>query len=155
MRTDKLTTAFQQALADAQSLAVGYDSPTIEPLHVLSALLQQDEGSTKSLLSRAGVNTQRLATAVNTALEGLPKVAKADGNVTVGSELVKVFNLTDKEAQKRGDQFIASELFLLALADDKGAAGKLLRESGLTRKNLELASDAVRGGQSVDSAERS
>lgn len=153
MRTDKLTTAFQQALADAQSLAVGYDSPTIEPLHVLSALLQQDEGSTKSLLSRAGVNTQRLATAVNTALEGLPKVAKADGNVTVGSELVKVFNLTDKEAQKRGDQFIASELFLLALADDKGAAGKLLRESGLTRKNLELAIDAVRGGQSVDSAE--
>lgn len=153
MRTDKLTTAFQQALADAQSLAVGYDSPTIEPLHVLSALLQQDEGSTKSLLSRAGVNTQRLATAVNTALEGLPKVAKADGNVTVGSELVKVFNLTDKEAQKRGDQFIASELFLLALADDKGAAGKLLRESGLTRKNLELAIDAVRGGQSVDSPE--
>ena len=153
MRTDKLTTAFQQALADAQSLAMGYDSPTIEPLHVLSALLQQDEGSTKSLLSRAGVNTQRLATAVNTALEGLPKVAKADGNVTVGSELVKVFNLTDKEAQKRGDQFIASELFLLALADDKGAAGKLLRESGLTRKNLELAIDAVRGGQSVDSAE--
>ena len=153
MRTDKLTTAFQQALADAQSLAVGYDSPTIEPLHVLSALLQQDEGSTKSLLARAGVNTQRLATAVNTALENLPKVAQADGNVTVGSELVKVFNLTDKEAQKRGDQFIASELFLLALADDKGAAGKLLRESGLTRKNLELAIDAVRGGQSVDSAE--
>ncbi|WVN41053.1 ATP-dependent chaperone ClpB [beta proteobacterium MWH-UniP1] len=153
MRTDKLTTAFQQALADAQSLAVGYDSPTIEPLHVLSALLQQDEGSTKSLLARAGVNTQRLANAVNTALENLPKVAQADGNVTVGSELVKVFNLTDKEAQKRGDQFIASELFLLALADDKGAAGKLLRESGLTRKNLELAIDAVRGGQSVDSAE--
>jgi ATP-dependent Clp protease ATP-binding subunit ClpB len=153
MRTDKLTTAFQQALADAQSLAVGYDSPTIEPLHVLSALLQQEEGSTKSLLSRAGVNTQRLATAVNSALESLPRVAKADGNVTVGSELVKRFNLTDKEAQKRGDQFIASELFLLTLADDKGAAGKLLRENGLTRKNLELAIDAVRGGQSVDSAE--
>lgn len=153
MRTDKLTTAFQQALADAQSLAVGYDSPTIEPLHVLSALLQQEEGSTRSLLARAGVNTQRLNQAVNSALEGLPKVSKPEGQVTVGSELVKVFNLTDREAQKRGDQFIASELFLLALADEKGAAGKLLRESGLTRKNLELAIDAVRGGQSVDSAE--
>ena len=153
MRTDKLTTAFQQALADAQSLAVGYDNPTIEPLHVLSALLQQEEASTKSLLSRAGVNVQRLAQAVNSALESLPKVSRPEGQVTVGSELVKLFNLTDKEAQKRGDQFIASELFLLALADEKGPAGKLLRESGLTRKNLELAIDAVRGGQSVDSAE--
>ena len=153
MRTDKLTTAFQQALSDAQSLAVGVDSPTIEPLHVLSALLQQDEGSTTSLLARAGVNTQRLGQAVDNALESLPKVAKPEGQVTVGSELVRLFNLTDREAQKRGDQFIASELFLLALADDKGPAGKLLRESGLTRKNLELAIDAVRGGQSVDSAE--
>ncbi|MFZ9480391.1 MAG: Clp protease N-terminal domain-containing protein, partial [Burkholderiaceae bacterium] len=153
MRTDKLTTAFQQALSDAQSLAVGFDSPTMEPLHVLSALLQQDQGSTKSLLARAGVNTQRLGQAVDSALEGLPKVAKPEGQVTVGSELVRLFNLTDREAQKRGDQFIASELFLLALADDKGPAGKLLRESGLTRKNLELAVDAVRGGQSVDSAE--
>ncbi|MEY3982135.1 MAG: ClpB protein [Pseudomonadota bacterium] len=153
MRTDKLTTAFQQALADAQSIAVGYDSPTIEPLHVLSALLQQEEGSTKSLLARAGVNSQRLTQAVNSALEGLPKVSKPEGQVTVGSELMRLFNLTDREAQQRGDQFIASELFLLALADDKGQAGKLLRESGLTRKHLELAVDAVRGGQSVDSAE--
>ncbi len=153
MRTDKLTTAFQQALADAQSIAVGYDSPTIEPLHVLSALLQQEEGSTKSLLARAGVNSQRLTQAVNSALEGLPKVSKPEGQVTVGSELMRLFNLTDREAQQRGDQFIASELFLLALADDKGQAGKLMRESGLTRKHLELAVDAVRGGQSVDSAE--
>ena len=132
---------------------MGYDSPTIEPLHVLSALLQQEEGSTKSLLARAGVNSQRLTQAVNSALEGLPKVAKPEGQVTVGSELMRLFNLTDREAQQRGDQFIASELFLLALADDKGQAGKLLRESGLTRKHLELAVDAVRGGQSVDSAE--
>ena len=153
MRTDKFTTAFQQALADAQSLALGYDNPTIESLHVLSALLQQGEGSTKSLLSRAGVNTQRLAQSVTNALEGLPKITNQEGQVTVGSELVKLFNLTDKEAQKRGDQFIASELFLLALSDDKGSAGKLLRESGLNRKNLELAIDAVRGGQSVDTAE--
>ena len=153
MRTDKLTTAFQQALSDSQSLAVGYDNPTIEPLHVLSALLQQQEGSTKSLLARSGVNTQRLAQAVDSALQSLPKVSKPEGQVTVGSELVRLFNLTDREAQKRGDQFIASELFLLALADDKGPAGKLLREAGLARKNLELAIDAVRGGQSVDSAE--
>ncbi len=153
MRTDKLTTAFQQALADAQSLAVGHDNPSIEPMHMLAALLSQDEGSTRSLLSRAGVNTQRLGQAATNALESLPKVASPEGQVTIGSELVKLFNLTDKEAQKRGDQFIASELFLLALADDKGQAGKLLRENGLTRKNLELAIDAVRGGQSVDSAE--
>jgi len=153
MRTDKLTTAFQRALSDAQSLAVGYDSPTIEPLHVLSALLAQQEGATKSLLSRAGVNTQRLQQSVNSALESLPKITNPEGQVTVGSELAKLLNLTDRDAQKRGDQFIASELFLLVLADDKGPAGKLLREAGLTRKNMELAIDAVRGGQVVDSAE--
>jgi len=153
MRTDKLTTAFQQALSDAQSLAVGYDSPTMEPLHVLSALLAQEEGATKSLLSRAGVNTQRLQQSVNSALESLPKITNPEGQVTVGSELAKLLNLTDRDAQRRGDQFIASELFLLVLADDKGPAGKLLREAGLTRKNIELAIDAVRGGQAVDSAE--
>jgi ATP-dependent Clp protease ATP-binding subunit ClpB len=153
MRTDKLTTAFQQVLSDAQSLAVGYDSPTMEPLHVLSALLAQEEGATKSLLSRAGVNTQRLQQSVNSALESLPKITNPEGQVTVGSELAKLLNLTDRDAQKRGDQFIASELFLLVLADDKGPAGKLLREAGLTRKNIELAIDAVRGGQAVDSAE--
>ena len=153
MRTDKLTTAFQQVLSDAQSLAVGYDSPTMEPLHVLSALLAQEEGATKSLLTRAGVNTQRLQQSVNSALESLPKITNPEGQVTVGSELAKLLNLTDRDAQKRGDQFIASELFLLVLADDKGPAGKLLRESGLTRKNMELAIDAVRGGQAVDTAE--
>ncbi|MFM7965871.1 MAG: AAA family ATPase, partial [Betaproteobacteria bacterium] len=153
MRTDKLTTAFQQALADAQSLAVGYDSPTLEPLHVLAALLGQEEGATRSLLARAGANLQKLSPSVNAGLEGLPKVSKPEGQVTVGSELVKLFNLTDREAQSRGDQFIASELFLLPLADDKGIAGRLLRDSGLTRKNLELAIQAVRGGQSVNSAE--
>ena len=153
MRTDKLTTAFQQALSDAQSLAVGYDSPTMEPLHVLSALLAQEEGATKSLLSRAGVNTQRLQQSVNSALESLPKITNPEGQVTVGSELAKLLNLTDRDAQRRGDQFIASELFLLVLADDKGPAGKLLREAGLTRKNIELAIDAVRGGQAVDTAE--
>lgn len=153
MRTDKLTTAFQQVLSDAQSLAVGYDSPTMEPLHVLSALLAQEQGATKSLLSRAGVNTQRLQQSVNSALESLPKITNPEGQVTVGSELAKLLNLTDRDAQKRGDQFIASELFLLVLADDKGPAGKLLRESGLTRKNMELAIDAVRGGQAVDTAE--
>jgi len=153
MRTDKLTTAFQQVLSDAQSLAVGYDSPTMEPLHVLSALLAQEQGATKSLLSRAGVNTQRLQQSVNSALESLPKITNPEGQVTVGSELAKLLNLTDRDAQRRGDQFIASELFLLVLADDKGPAGKLLRESGLTRKNMELAIDAVRGGQAVDTAE--
>jgi ATP-dependent Clp protease ATP-binding subunit ClpB len=115
--------------------------------------LGQEEAATRSLLARAGANLQKLSQSVNAALEGLPKVSKPEGQVTVGSELVKLFNLTDREAQSRGDQFIASELFLLPLADDKGIAGRLLRDSGLTRKNLELAIQAVRGGQSVDSAE--
>ncbi|MEY2776434.1 MAG: ATP-dependent chaperone ClpB [Pseudomonadota bacterium] len=153
MRIDKLTTAFQQALADAQSLALGHDNPNIEPLHLLIALLDQPEGSTRSLLSRAGCNVSKLAQEAKIGLDRLPKVQSASGEIHVGSELNRVLNLTDREAQKRGDQFIASELFLLALSEDKGEAGRLLRESGLSRKNLELAVDAVRGGNSVNSQE--
>ncbi|MEY4014724.1 MAG: ATP-dependent chaperone ClpB [Pseudomonadota bacterium] len=153
MRIDKLTTAFQQALSDAQSLALGHDNPSIEPLHLLVSLLDQSEGSTRSLLSRAGCNVQKLAQEARTGLDRLPKVQSVSGEIHVGSELNRVLNLTDREAQKRGDQFIASELFLLALAEDKGEAGKLLRESGLSRRNLEMAIDAVRGGSGVDTQE--
>jgi len=153
MRIDKLTTAFQQALADAQSLALGHDNPNIEPLHLLLALLEQPEGSTRSLLSRAGCNVTKLSQEARIGLDRLPKVQSVSGEIHVGSELNRVLNLTDREAQKRGDQFIASELFLLALSDDKGEAGRLLRESGLTRRNLELAVDAVRGGAKVNSQE--
>src|SRR2546427_12906777 len=123
MRFDKLTTKFQQALADAQSIAVGQDQQFIEPLHLLVALLQQDDGSAASLLSRAAVNLPRLREATKQAILRLPKVEGHGGEGQISRELNGLLNLTDKEAQKRGDQFIASELFLLALTDDKGEAG--------------------------------
>jgi ATP-dependent Clp protease ATP-binding subunit ClpB len=153
MRLDKLTTAFQQAFADAQSLAIGQDNSAIEPQHLILALLDQSEGSTRSLLARAGANTNKLSQELRQSLERLPKVSQATGEIHVGSELGRLLNLTDREAQKRGDQFIAGELFLLVLADDKCEAGKLLRESGVSRQNLELAIQAVRGGAKVDSAD--
>jgi ATP-dependent Clp protease ATP-binding subunit ClpB len=153
MRLDKLTTKFQQALGDAQSVAVGNDQQFIEPLHVLSALLAQDDGGSASLLSRAGVNVPRLRDAVRQAISRLPKVEGHGGEVQISRELNALLNLTDKEAQKRGDQFIASELFLLALADDKGEAGRLLKESGGSRKSIDQAIKAVRGGESVGSQE--
>ena len=151
MRFDKLTTKFQQALADAQSLALGNDNGFIEPQHLLSALLAQEDGGTTSLLARAGVAVPKLQAAVRTAIGNLPKVEGTGGEITISRDLNNLLNLTDKEATKRGDQFIASELFLLALADDKGATGRLLKEQGLTRKSLEAAIDAVRGGAGVDS----
>jgi len=153
MRFDKLTTKFQQALADAQSLALGHDNGFIEPQHLLSALLAQEDGGTTSLLARAGVNVSRVQTALKTAIGNLPKVEGTGGEITISRDLNNLLNLTDKEAGKRGDQFIASELFLLALADDKGATGRLLKEQGLARKSLEAAIDTVRGGANVDSQE--
>jgi ATP-dependent Clp protease ATP-binding subunit ClpB len=153
MRLDKLTTKLQEALADAQSQAVGNDNPYIEPVHLLVALLNQDDGGARSLLQRAGVNVGGLSNALKTALERLPKVSGTGGEVQVSRELSALLNLADKEAQKRGDQFIASEMVLLALTEDKSEAGRLGRENGLTRKALETAIDAVRGGANVDSQE--
>ncbi|MFI4888751.1 MAG: AAA family ATPase, partial [Burkholderiales bacterium] len=153
MRFDKLTTKFQQALADAQSLALGHDNGFIEPAHLLAALLAQDDAGTASLLARAGVNVSRVQTALKTAINNLPKVEGTGGEITISRDLNNLLNLTDKEATKRGDQFIASELFLLALTDDKGSVGRLLKEQGLTRKSLEAAIEAVRGGAGVDSQE--
>ena len=153
MRFDKFTTKFQQALSDAQSLAVGNDNQFIEPQHLLLALLNQEDGGTASLLARAGVNVAGLQAALEKAIDRLPKVEGHGGEVSIGRDLSNLLNLTDKEAQKRGDQFIASEMFLLALTDDKGEAGRLLKEHGLSRKALEEAIEAVRGGQSVDSQE--
>ena len=154
MRLDKLTTRFQQALADAQSLAVGRDQQFIEPLHLLSALLDQDDGGAQSLLSRAGINVQRLRDQVTKAIDRLPKVEGHGGEVQIGRELTNLLNLADKEAQKRGDEFIASELFLLALTEKgAGECGRLLSEAGGSRKALEQAVNAVRGGQNVGDAE--
>jgi ATP-dependent Clp protease ATP-binding subunit ClpB len=151
MRLDKLTTAFQQALADGQSLAVARDNPYIEPAHVLAAMLAQPDGP-KALLDRAGANTAALKTAMDTAINGLPSV-QGGGPVQAGRDLVQLLQAADKEASKRGDQFIASEMFLLALADAKSDIGGIVRGHGLTRKALEAAITAVRGGQTVDSAE--
>ena len=153
MRIDKLTTKFQQALADAQSMALGNDSGFIEPQHLLSALLDQEDGGTGSLLARAGVNVPALKTALAKSIARLPKVEGQGGEISVSRDLGNLLNVTDKIAIKRGDQFIASELFLLALADDKGDTGRLLKEHGLTKKALESAIEAVRGGGSVDSQE--
>jgi ATP-dependent Clp protease ATP-binding subunit ClpB len=153
MRFEKLTTKFQQALADAQSLALANDNGAIEGIHLLSTMLDQEDGGAASLLSRAGVAVPRLKQAVKKAIERLPKVEGLGGDIQVSRDLNALLNLTDKEATKRGDQFIASELFLLAAADDKGEVGRLLKEAGLTRKSLETAIEAVRGGAGVDSQE--
>ena len=153
MRIDKFTTKFQQALADAQSLAIGNDQQFIEPQHLLLALLQQDDGGTASLLARAGVNVPGLKRDLEQALTRLPKVEGHGGDVSVGRDLNNLLNLTDKEAQRRGDQFIASEMFLLALSDDKNETGRIAKQHGLSRKSLEAAIMAVRGGQGVDSQE--
>ncbi len=151
MRIDKLTTKFQEALADAQSLALGNDHAYIEPVHVLAAMLSQQDGP-KAVLQRAGVQVQSLSEAAEAGIKRLPQVTGQE-QVQVGPELVKLLQAAEKESIKRGDSFVASELFLLALADSKNEAGRLAKESGLSRKALESAIDAVRGGQNVNSAE--
>ena len=153
MRFDKFTTKFQQAFADAQSVAVGSDNPYIEPQHLLYALLNQQDGSTASLLGRAGVNVQGLRGALKAALDRMPKVEGTGGEVNVSRELGNLLNLTDREAQKRGDQYVASELFLLALTTDKGETGRLLKQHGGTREHIEQAINAVRGGDTVQNPE--
>ncbi|HEX5125664.1 MAG TPA: ATP-dependent chaperone ClpB [Rhodocyclaceae bacterium] len=151
MRFDKLTTKFQQALADAQSIAVGHESQYIEPQHMLLALLNQDDGSTASLLARAGVNVPPLRSALEKTIDNLPQVQGTSGEVQVGRDLSNLLNVTDREAQKRGDQFISSEMFLLALLKDKGETGRLFQQHGASLAALEAAIEAVRGGASVGS----
>ena len=151
MRMDKLTTKFQEALGDAQSLALGKDHAYIDPAHVLLAMLQQEDGP-KALLQRAGVNGPALLNAAQAAVGRLPQVTGQD-QVQVGPELVKLLQAAEKESIKRGDGFVASELFLLALCDSKNELGRTVKEAGLTRKSLEAAVAAVRGGESVSSAD--
>ncbi|MBN9342388.1 MAG: AAA family ATPase, partial [Comamonadaceae bacterium] len=151
MRIDKLTTKFQEALADAQSLALGNDHAYIDPLHLLAAMLRQEDGP-RALLQRAGANVGAMQTAVENAVKRLPQV-EGQEQVQVGPDLARLLQATEKEAIKRGDPFIASELFLLALADGKGEAARIAKDNGLTRKSLESAIDAVRGGQKMDSPE--
>ncbi|HTN49594.1 MAG TPA: ATP-dependent chaperone ClpB, partial [Burkholderiaceae bacterium] len=153
MRIDKLTTKFQEALGDAQSIAAGHDNPYIETVHLLLAMLRQGDAAARSLLQRAGANVGSLTGALDAAVKRFPQVKGGDSQIQIGRDLTSLLNAADKEAQKRGDSYIASEMFLLAVADDKGEAGRLARENGVTRKALEAAIDAVRGGASVESAE--
>ena len=149
MRIEKFTTKLREALGDAQSAALGNDNQYIEPQHLLAALLEQGDGSIASILQRAGANPTALKSALAQAISRLPKVEGTPGEVMISRDLTTLLNAADKEAQKRGDQFIASELFLLAAADDKGETGKLLKQAGATKKGLETAIEAVRGGQNV------
>ncbi|AVP57313.1 ATP-dependent chaperone ClpB [Pulveribacter suum] len=151
MRLDKFTTKFQEALSDAQSIALGHDNAYIEPTHLLVAMLRQDEGP-RSLLERAGANVSGLLGAAESAIKRLPQVQGHD-QVQASPELGRVLQATEREAIQRGDQFVASELFLLALVDSKAEAGDIARANGLSRKSLEAAIAAVRGGQKVDSPE--
>ena len=149
MRMDKLTSRFQQALQDAQSLAVGRDHNFIEPVHLLVALIDQQGGGTRPLLSQAGINVPVLRERLGEALERLPKVTGQAGQLSVGNDLLRLLNVTDKLAQQRGDAFIASELFLLAALEDSGEAGRALKAAGATKQALEAAIDKVRGGERV------
>ncbi|MFN7088011.1 MAG: ATP-dependent chaperone ClpB [Burkholderiales bacterium] len=151
MRFDKLTTPFQTAIQDAQSLALGNDNPFIEPVHLLAALINQEGGSARPILQKAGVRLPALVSALQAAMNRLPKVEGTGGEIQPSKELVNLFNLTDKEASKRGDAYIASELFLLAAVDDKSEAGRLLRDNGASRKALEAAVNDIRGGEGVAS----
>jgi ATP-dependent Clp protease ATP-binding subunit ClpB len=151
MRLDKLTTKFQEALGEAQTLALGNDHAYIEPAHLLAAMLRQEDGP-RALLQRAGMNVPGLLAAAEGAMHKLPKV-EGQEQVQVGRDLVSLLQAAEKEALKRGDQFIASELFLLALADTKQDVGRIARDNGLNRKSLEAAVETVRGGAGVDSAD--
>jgi ATP-dependent Clp protease ATP-binding subunit ClpB len=152
MRMDKLTSKFQLALADAQSLAIGRDHQYIEPLHLMTALLDQEGGSARHLLDKAGVNVNLLRSQLGEALDRLPKVEGNGGEVHISSDLNRVLNVTDKIAQKRGDQFISSELFILAALEDKGSLGTTLRNAGAVKGAVEKAIDEVRGGEKVNDA---
>jgi ATP-dependent Clp protease ATP-binding subunit ClpB len=150
MRMDKLTSKFQMALADAQSLAVGRDHNYIEPVHVMVALLDQEGGSVRHLLTQANVSTNLLRSQLGEWLDRLPTVAGTAGDVHSSNDLTRLLNLTDKLAQQRNDQYISSELFVLAAVDDKGELGNLLRDTGASKSLIEQAIEKMRGGQKVD-----
>src|SRR5687767_1078312 len=149
MRIEKLTTKLQEALAEAQSMALGQDHQYIEPQHLLLALLNQEDGGVAGLVSKAGGNLNGLKKSLGESIARLPKVEGTPGEVMLSRDLAQLLNVADKEAQKRGDQYIASELFLLAAAGDKGRAGQILKQAGVTKAALEKAIEEVRGGETV------
>jgi ATP-dependent Clp protease ATP-binding subunit ClpB len=150
MNIEKFTTKFQQALADAQSIAVGRDHRFIEPVHVLLAMLDQQDASTNQLLTRAGANVNQIRSGLMEVLETIDKVTANEGQVHISNDLNRLFNITDKLAQQRKDQYIPSELFVLAALKDKGSIGKLLAKAGVKKDLLEQAIDQMRGGQKVN-----
>jgi ATP-dependent Clp protease ATP-binding subunit ClpB len=150
MRQDKLTTRFQNALADAQSLAVGRDQQMIEPAHLLLALLDQQGGSLKPLFAKSGVNVAKLRAELGALLDRLPKIEGNAGEVHVSQDLQRTLNVTDKLAQQRGDQYISSEMFALAAIEDRSELGRILKSHGLTKAKLEQAINDVRGGEAVN-----
>jgi len=150
MRMDKLTSKFQLALADAQSLAVGRDHQFIEPLHLMTALLDQEGGSARHLLMQAGVNVNLLRSQLGEALDKLSQVQGAEGDLHISNDLGRLLNMCDKSAQQRKDSYISSELFILAALEDKGTLGELLRNAGATKTSLEKSIESMRGGQQVD-----
>src|ERR1700691_4811062 len=152
MRMDKLTTKFQTALADAQSLGAGRDNQYIEPVHLMAALLDQQGGTARPLLEKAGAQGGKLRSDLAGAWDRVAKVEGSGGEVLLSNDLNKLLNLTDKLAQQRGDQFISSELFVLAACDDRGELGRLLKANGATRAALEKSIDEVRGGAKVEDA---
>lgn len=152
MRMDKLTSKFQMALADAQSLALGRDNGFIEPEHVIKALLDQQGGSCRPLLTKAGVNIAQLNTLLDQALDKLPTVSGTGGDIHISNTLNRLLNLTDKLAQQHKDAFISSELFLLAAISDEGSLGQMLKKAGANKQAIEKAIADVRGGESVNDA---
>ncbi|MFW5926617.1 MAG: Clp protease N-terminal domain-containing protein, partial [Wenzhouxiangella sp.] len=150
MRMDKLTARFQQALGEAQSLALGMDHAMLEPEHVMVALLDQEGGGIRGLLARAGAEVDSLRSALGEKIEGMATVSGQAGQINLSNDLSRVLNLTDKIAQQRGDAYIASELFVLAALEAKVSLSELLHQAGVTKKGIEEAIESVRGGESVD-----
>lgn len=150
MRLDKLTTRFQQALAEGQSLALGRDHPSLEPVHIMQALMEDEGGSTGHLLTQAGVDVAQLRLQLDELLDRMPLVEGLSGEIQVSADLRRVLNLTDKFAQKRGDQFISSELFLLAAIEGTHDLARVLTNSGITTERLEKVIKSIRGGHSVN-----
>lgn len=147
MRMDKLTSKFQMALADAQSLAVGRDHAYIEPIHVMKALLDQEGGSIRPILTKANVNIASLRSSLDAAINRLPQVEGTAGEMHISNDLNRLLNVADKLAQKRKDQYISSELFVLAAIEDSGNLGDILRQAGATKTSIEKAIDEERGGR--------
>jgi ATP-dependent Clp protease ATP-binding subunit ClpB len=150
MRTDKLTSKFQMALADAQSLALGRDNGFIEPEHLMKALLDQQGGSSRPLLTKAGVNLSQLRNLIDQALDRLPKVEGTGGDIHISNGLNRLLNLTDKLSQQRKDSYISSEIFILAAVSEEGSLGKLLKQAGASKQTIEKAIDEIRGGETVN-----